>query len=124
MYNNLVFSIITEIVNFLSISFMTKIRFYKYYFRNIEKPVIMEAESRLHADQMMQELKERTQITFSAKDLEDVRVETPIVGISIRKKKGNEFVWVGKEHTQDGWLIKSEYDKIQELKNQNNASQI
>lgn len=101
---------------------MTKIRFYKYFFRGVEKPVIMEAESRLHADQMMQELKERTQISFSPKDLEDVRVETPIVGISVRKKNGNQFVWVGKEHTQDGWLLKSEYDKIQELKNENNGN--
>lgn len=103
---------------------MTKVRFYKYYFRNVDKPVIMEAESRLQADQMMQELKERTQISFGAKDLEDVRVETPIVGISKRKKGGNELVWVGREHTSDGWLLQSEYDKIQELKNQNDASQL
>jgi|688.fasta_scaffold403899_4 hypothetical protein len=103
---------------------MTKVRFYKYYFRGNEKPIIMEAESRLQADQMMQELKERSKVPISVKDLIDVRVETPIIGISIRKKKGNEFVWVSKEHTPDGWLLKSEYDKIQELKNQNDASHI
>lgn len=98
---------------------MNKIRFYKYYFRGVEKPIIMEAESKLKADQMMQELKERTQISFGAKDLEDVRIETPIFGISIRKKNGTQFVWVGKEYTHDGWLEKTEYDKIQELKNKN-----
>ena len=93
-----------------------KTRFYKYFFLGVEKPIIMEAETRLQADQMMQELKERSKVPISVKDLIDIRVETPIIGISKRKKKGNEFIWVGLEHTTDGWLLQSEYDKIQELK--------
>jgi hypothetical protein len=39
---------------------MGKIRFYKYYFTGKDKPVIMEAEDRLTADQMMQQLKQNT----------------------------------------------------------------
>lgn len=97
---------------------MVTIRFYKYYFIGNDKPIIMEAENRLQADQMMQELKERSKVPISVKDLIDVRIETPIIGISKRKKKGNEFIWVGLEHTTDGWLLQSEYDKIQELKKQ------
>jgi len=96
---------------------MSKIRFYKYYFRGVEKPVIMEAESRALADQMMQQLKERSAVNFGAKDLEDVRVETPIFGISKRKRNGIELVWVGKEYTNNGWLSQDEYDKIQKLNN-------
>jgi len=95
---------------------MVTIRFYKYYFIGNDKPIIMEAETRLQADQMMQELKERSKVPISVKDLIDIRVETPIIGISKRKKKGNEFIWVGLEHTTDGWLLQSEYDKIQQLK--------
>lgn len=95
---------------------MATIRFYKYYFIGNDKPIIMEAETRLQADQMMQELKERSKVPISVKDLIDIRVETPIIGISKRKRKGNEFIWVGLEHTTDGWLLQSEYDKIQELK--------
>ena len=95
---------------------MVTIRFYKYYFIGNDKPIIMEAETRLQADQMMQELKERSKVPISVKDLIDIRVETPIIGISKRKRKGNEFIWVGLEHTTDGWLLQSEYDKIQELK--------
>ena len=97
---------------------MVTIRFYKYYFIGNDKPIIMEAENRLQADQMMQELKERSKVPISVKNLIDVRIETPIIGISKRKKKGNEFIWVGLEHTTDGWLLQSEYDKIQELKNE------
>jgi hypothetical protein len=41
---------------------------------------------------MMQELKERSKVPISVKDLIDIRVETPIIGISKRKKKGNEFI--------------------------------
>jgi hypothetical protein len=99
---------------------MGKIRFYKYYFRGVDKPVIMEAENRATADQMMQQLKENTSVNISAKDLIDIRVETPIVGISKRKRQNKDYVWVGNEFTSDGWLLQSEYDEIQKLKNDNN----
>ena len=99
---------------------MSKIRFYKYYFNGVDKPVIMEAESRSMADQMMQQLKEKTTVKLSAKDLIDVRVETPIVGISKRKRHNKDYVWVGNEFTSDGWLLQSEYDEIQKLKQQQN----
>jgi hypothetical protein len=97
---------------------MSKIRFYKYYFIGVDKPVIMEAESRLSADQMMQQLKQNTTVKLSAKDLIDIRVETPIVGISKRKKHNKEYVWVGTEFTSDGWLLQSDYDEIEKLKKQ------
>jgi hypothetical protein len=97
---------------------MSKIRFYKYYFKGIDKPVIMEAESRDVADRMMQQLKQSTTANISAKDLIDVRVETPIAGISKRKRQNQSYVWVGKEFTSDGWLLQSEYDEIEKLKQQ------
>ena len=98
---------------------MSKIRFYKYYFLGVDKPVIMEAEDRLTADQMMQKLKENTSVNLNAKNLIDIRVETPIVGISKRKRHNKDYVWVGNEFTSDGWLLQTEYDEIQKLKNNN-----
>jgi len=98
---------------------MGKIRFYKYYFTGKDKPVIMEAEDRISADKMMQQLKLNTNVNLSAKDLIDIRVETPIIGISKRKRHNQEYVWVGNEFTSDGWLLQSEYDEIQKLKNNN-----
>jgi hypothetical protein len=100
---------------------MGKIRFYKYYFTGKDKPVIMEAEDRLTADQMMQQLKQNTTAKLSAKDLIDIRVETPIVGISKRKRHNQDYVWVGNEFTSDGWLLQTEYDEIQKLKQQQNG---
>jgi hypothetical protein len=92
-----------------------KIRFYKYYFTGLDKPIIMEAESKNDADQMLVELQYKSQTPIDIKRLVDVRVETPITGISTRKRKGNDFVWVGKEYTSDGWLEKDEYDRINNL---------
>lgn len=98
---------------------MSKIRFYKYYFLGVDKPIIMEAEDRLTADQMMQKLKENTAVNLSAKNLIDIRVETPIIGISKRKRHNKDYVWVGNELTSDGWLLQTEYDEIEKLKNNN-----
>jgi hypothetical protein len=92
-----------------------KTRFYKYFFLGVEKPIIMEAESKNDADQMLVDLQYKSQTSIDFNKLVDVRVETPIVGISTRKRKGNEFVWVGKEYTSDGWLEKQEYDRINNL---------
>ena len=103
---------------------MSKIRFYKYYFLGVDKPVIMEAEDRLTADQMMQKLKENTSVNLSAKNLIDIRVETPIIGISKRKRHNKDYVWVGNEFTSDGWLLQSEYDEIQKLKNNSNGNNL
>lgn len=100
---------------------MGKIRFYKYYFTGKDKPVIMEAENRITADQMMQQLKQNTTANLSAKDLIDIRVETPIIGISKRKRHNQDYVWVGNEFTSDGWLLQTEYDEIQKLKKQQNG---
>jgi hypothetical protein len=75
----------------------------------------MEAENKNDADQMLVELQYKSQTSIDFNKLLDVRVETPIVGISTRKRKGNEFVWVGKEYTSDGWLEKQEYDRINNL---------
>jgi hypothetical protein len=75
----------------------------------------MEAENKNDADQMLVDLQYKSQTSIDFNKLVDVRVETPIVGISTRKRKGNELIWVGKEYTSDGWLEKQEYDRINNL---------
>lgn len=92
-----------------------KTRFYKYFFLGVEKPIIMEAENRTQADEMIVSLQYKSQTAIDFTKLIDIRVETPIAGISKRKRKGKEYVWVGKEYTSDGWLLQEEYDKINNL---------
>ena len=78
----------------------------------------MEAESKNDADQMLVELQYKSQTPIDINRLIDVRVETPIIGISKKKRKGVDMVWVGKDFTQDGWIAQEEYDRINNLKNQ------
>jgi len=97
-----------------------KTRFYKYFFQGMEKPIIMEAEDRYIAYEMLKQLSFKAQTKIDMDKLEDMRVETPLVGISTKNRSGLNYTWVGKEYTSDGWLETEEYKRIQELKKQNN----
>jgi hypothetical protein len=91
---------------------MEKIRFYKYYFRNVDKPIIMEAENRSIADDMLRELATKPNVNIDFKKLQDIRMETPIVGISTKNRKGIEYTWVGKDYSSNGWIEKQEFESI------------
>lgn len=98
---------------------MGQIRFYKYFFMNLDKPITMEAESRDMADSMLQQLSIKSKVKIDLKRLIDVRIETPLFGISEKKRQGKELVWVGKDYTSDGWMDKNEYEQIEKMKKQN-----
>ena len=78
----------------------------------MEKPVIMEAENRYVAYDMLKELSFKSQVPIDMKKLEDMRVETPIIGISKKKRGGQDYVWVGKDHSANGWMLQSEFEQI------------
>jgi hypothetical protein len=85
-----------------------KIKFYKFYFIGKKKPVIMEAYSREEADRMLNQLNDKTSaIDFT--QIEDVRIEMPIRGVSKRKRLGKEYIWVGEDYSTDGWMEESEF---------------
>jgi hypothetical protein len=91
---------------------MGKTRFYKYYFREVDKPIIMEAETRSIADDMLRELATKPKVNIDFKKLEDIRVETPIIGISKKTRKKVGYTWVGKEHTSDGWMENTQFESM------------
>ena len=97
---------------------MSIVRFYKYYFRDLDKPVIMETTDKASADKMLKQLSQKSNTYIDMRRLEDFKVETPLVGISVKKRNGENLVWVGKEFTSDGWLLQEEFDKIENLKKQ------
>jgi hypothetical protein len=99
-----------------------KTRFYKYFFQGIDKPIIMEAEDRYIAYEMLKQLSFKSQTKIDMLKLEDMRVETPLIGISTKKRNGIDYTWVGKQYTSDGWLETNQYNEIQKLKNQKNGS--
>jgi len=95
---------------------MEKTRFYKYYFKNVDKPIIMEAENRAIADDMLRELAKKPKVNIDFAKLQDIRMETPIVGISKKTRKEVDYIWVGKEHTSDGWMEKQEFESVNKNK--------
>jgi hypothetical protein len=88
-----------------------EIKFYKYYFSGLEKPIIMEAPSRFVADEMLFAFGERTN-PIPMERLIDVRVESPIVGVSKTKRFGKTYVWVGCQITTNGWLEEESFNEI------------
>jgi hypothetical protein len=95
---------------------MGKTRFYKYYFRDVDKPIIMESETRAIADDMLRELATKPKVDIDFKKLQDIRIETPIVGISTKNRKGIDYTWVGKEHSSNGWMETQEFATINKNK--------
>jgi|694.fasta_scaffold12565_1 hypothetical protein len=76
------------------------IKFYKFYFSDQSKPVTIEAVSKQAAyhglEQIMPNIEEHG---YQIQNLVDVKVESPIVGVSKKKHKGKTFIW-----TPEGWL--------------------
>ena len=88
------------------------IRLYKYYFQNIDKPIVMECSSRKEADNMLIALNQKLGYKFDITNIEDVRVESLIVGESSKIKDKKRQIWVGKKATNSGWISQEEYVKI------------
>jgi hypothetical protein len=72
----------------------------------------MEAESRKMADQMLIQLNNKMGGSLKVSDIVDVRVETLIVGESSKIKDKKKHIWVGTEHTENGWLEQEKYLEI------------
>lgn len=89
-----------------------KIKLYKYYFVQLEKPIVMEANSRQEADCFLRLFNEKIGGKMSINDMIDLRVETLIVGESSKIKKGEKFIWVGTNFSEDGWMLEQDYLKI------------
>jgi acetyl-CoA carboxylase carboxyltransferase component len=77
-------------------------KIYKYYFSNNKKPISIEAVSRQAANHALQQIiPTLEQKGYNLRELVDVKVETPIVGVTTKKQFGNLLVW-----TSEGWLPK------------------
>jgi hypothetical protein len=76
----------------------------------------MEAEDRNTADQMLVQLSVKSKVRMKTSDLIDIRIETPLFGITTKTRNNIEWVWVGKDKTSDGWIELEEYERIEKMK--------
>lgn len=80
------------------------IKFYKYYFNGQDKPVIIEAVSKQSANYALEQiLPSLTSKGYDLRDLKDMKVETPLVGVNKKKHQGKSFIW-----TSEGWIEDNE----------------
>ena len=67
---------------------------------------------------MLVQLSIKSKVRMKTADLIDVRIETPLFGITTKTRNNIEWVWVGKDKTSDGWLELEEYERIEKMKQQ------
>lgn len=104
-YANILLGVYAEVIQFHLTALENEladmsIKFYKYYFHEVEKPVIIEAISKEAANYALEQLMPQLEAKgYKMKNLADMRVETPIVGVSKKKHAGKNFIW-----TPEGWI--------------------
>ena len=91
---------------------LATIKRYKYFFQQLNEPIVIEAESRNKADSILISLNNKSGNWLDIKDLFDLRVESLVIGVSNKKVKDKNYIWVGKKYTQNGWMEEKEYLKI------------
>mgnify|MGYP000885618247 FL=1 len=86
------------------------IRIYEFYFERIPKPIPIVAETKAIAcEHLAKELEIRGIKNYNWIDL---KVITPITGVTENEANGVVYVWAGFENSKDGWLTKAEYKKL------------
>lgn len=85
------------------------IRFYRFFFKELKKPITIEAASKDSALRRLNEVTNRLSIGGQVPYDEDII--TPIKGVSTKIKDHKKMVWVGGLST-DGWLNEDEYKKV------------
>lgn len=91
---------------------MATIKRYKYYFQQLKEPIIIEAESRNKADSILISLNNKSGSWMKMNDLVDMRIESLVIGVSNKKIKEKNYIWVGKKYTHNGWMEEEKYLKI------------
>lgn len=91
---------------------MHKVKRYKYYFQQLEKPIVIEAISRKRADEILINLNIKMGNWMNIEDLFDLRIETLVIGVSKKVMNKKNYIWVGLNSAKDGWMLEDEYLKI------------
>lgn len=87
------------------------VRFYSFYFEGIEKPMVIESKSK--ADALIwitQQLQLHPHI--QGVRLINMKVKTPIYGVTNKEENGYIYIWAGLDHSQTGWLIEDEFKQL------------
>ena len=96
-----------------------KIKFYKYNFYGIQKPIIIEARSRDEARKTIQGLVPILPKIYAESKIIGETISTPLLGISEKKIDGKKHIWVGESRSKNGWMEEQKY--LETIKKYNNG---
>ena len=85
------------------------LRFYKYRFKGIEKPIVIEAYNKIEARNKLFLLMEKIP-ELKNLGVIDERLTLPIFGRTKKMIDEIDHIWVG-ELTKSGWMPLEEFDK-------------
>ncbi len=85
------------------------IRFYNYYFYDVEKPLIIEARSKDEAREIMDRILPTLSPKYRLTKIIGESVVIPLLGVSEKVVKGVKYIWVGEAKSRNGWLTEYEY---------------
>lgn len=85
--------------------------FYHFYFYGFTNPLIIQADNFEQAyEYLIEGLTARGEIDKVW--WIDMKVTTPIYGITEQIEKGIKYIWVGFDNSETGWITKQAFDKL------------
>ena len=85
------------------------IRFYNYYFYQIEKPISIEAYTKTDARVIMQNILPTLSQKYRESKIVGETIVIPLKGVSEKIVKGVKYIWVGEQKSRNGWLTEEQY---------------
>lgn len=95
------------------------IRFYNYYFLGVEKPITIEAWSKVEARDIMRGVIEKLSDKYKESKIVGETITVPLRGVSEKTVKGIKYIWVGLDKSRNGWLTESEFQRALALSKMN-----
>lgn len=90
---------------------INKIKFYCFYYEGIETPIIIEAKTKAQARHKLRSIRHTLPDKYIASRVVGESVKCPVFGVSTKKIKGINHVWVGIEHTPTGWMDEKKFNE-------------
>ena len=85
------------------------IRFYNYYFHEVEKPLTIEATSKQEARETMKSILPNLSDKYRESKIIGETVTIPLLGVSEKVVKGIKYIWVGLSKSRNGWMPEQQY---------------
>jgi hypothetical protein len=87
------------------------IRFYNFYFYEVEKPITIEARSKQESREIMKTIMPQLSDKYRNSRVVGETIIIPLRGVSDKVVKGVRYIWVGEDKARGGWLSEDAYHR-------------